>query len=85
MENCALPIRHIAPEVVSNTIFTSSSDVFSLGVLLWEILTYGHRLPHHSLTLDELYGHIKGKSLDFEKSLLEDGKFDDKMRSLLVS
>lgn len=38
-----IPVRWTAPEAISYRKFTSSSDVWSFGVVMWEILTYGER------------------------------------------
>lgn len=37
----AKPVRHMAPESLSVGHFSSSSDVFSYGIVLWEIATNG--------------------------------------------
>jgi len=38
-----IPIRWTAPEAISYRKFTSASDVWSYGVVMWEVMSYGER------------------------------------------
>lgn len=36
-------MRWTAPEAISYRKFTSASDVWSLGIVMWEVISYGER------------------------------------------
>ncbi|KAK1901892.1 Ephrin type-A receptor 8 [Dissostichus eleginoides] len=44
-----IPIRWTAPEAIAFRKFSSSSDVWSYGVVMWEVMSYGER-PYWNLT-----------------------------------
>lgn len=48
-----LRIRWCAPETLNEELFTSKSDVYSYGITLWEIYSYG-RTPYPHIALDDL-------------------------------
>uniref|UniRef100_A0AC34R5A2 Tyrosine-protein kinase n=1 Tax=Panagrolaimus sp. JU765 TaxID=591449 RepID=A0AC34R5A2_9BILA len=53
-----LPIRWLSPETLVSATYTTKSDVFSFGVLLWEIFSDG-REPYPGLTAAEVNAQVK--------------------------
>ncbi|XP_061610822.1 tyrosine-protein kinase SRK2 [Phyllopteryx taeniolatus] len=48
-EGTKFPVKWTAPEAIHNNIFTIKSDVWSFGILLYEIMTFG-KMPYPDLT-----------------------------------
>jgi len=57
-----MPVRWMSPEtMISNTQFSSKSDVWSFGVLMWELFTYSTQytpLPYSHLKDEEVVNNI---------------------------
>ncbi|XP_053310741.1 tyrosine-protein kinase Lck [Spea bombifrons] len=57
-EGAKFPIKWTAPEAINYGKFTIKSDVWSFGVLLTEIVTYG-RIPYPGMTNPEVIDHLE--------------------------
>jgi len=53
-----LPVRWMAPESIKDGKFTSQSDVWSYGVVLWEMATLAEQ-PYQGFTNDEVMKYVK--------------------------
>lgn len=61
--NKLLPIRWMSPESICEGVFTTKSDVWSFGIIIWEILTLGFQ-PYRDMTNLQCVEYIlKGGSL----------------------
>ncbi|XP_069092258.1 tyrosine-protein kinase Blk [Pleurodeles waltl] len=56
-EGAKFPIKWTAPEAINFGIFTIKSDVWSFGILLTELVTYG-RIPYPGMTNPEVIRHL---------------------------
>ena len=52
-EQRPIPVRWMAPESIERRIYSSESDVFSYGIVLWEIYTLG-KIPYLDLRNQEV-------------------------------
>lgn len=56
-----LPIRWMAPESLYDNIFSVKSDVWSFGVLIWEVVTLGST-PYPGLSAAEVMRKVTKKT-----------------------
>ncbi|KAL8562537.1 hypothetical protein ACOMHN_045802 [Nucella lapillus] len=52
-----LPVKWMAPESLFDMCYTSKSDVWSFGVVLWEVFSLGG-MPYASIPYEELYNKL---------------------------
>ena len=58
--NKPVPIRWSSPELLQKlSTVTSKSDVFSFGVVIWEILEHG-KVPYTGMANDKVVTHVLG-------------------------
>lgn len=66
-----LPVKWMAPEALCDQKYSTSSDVWSFGVLLWEIWTLGET-PYPGIDVNRLYQFIReGKRMSRPESCPE--------------
>jgi len=53
-----LPLKWTAPESIADSIYTSQSDVWSFGIVLWEIFTLGGS-PYPGISSDVFLGYLR--------------------------
>ncbi|XP_060092926.1 ephrin type-A receptor 1 [Heteronotia binoei] len=53
-----IPIRWTAPEAIAHRIFTSASDVWSFGIVTWEVFSYGDK-PYGDMSNQEVMKSIE--------------------------
>ncbi|KAG8429625.1 hypothetical protein GDO86_019675 [Hymenochirus boettgeri] len=62
LRQAEVPLRWMPPEAVQEDDFSTKSDVWSFGVLMWEVFTHGE-LPYTSLPDEEVLSGLQNGSL----------------------
>ena len=53
-----VPVKWMAPESLTDHLYTTKSDVWGFGILLWELVTLG-KSPYPGVSPDQLVGLLQ--------------------------
>lgn len=62
-----VPLRWMSPEAILEGDFSTKSDVWAFGVLMWEVFTHGE-MPHGGQADDEV---LAGRQLCFQRLIAD--------------
>lgn len=62
-------LLYMAPEVMMGSPFNEKADVYSFGIVLWEILTFTEPFPHHT----NVPGFVKAVAHEGERPIIPPG------------
>jgi serine/threonine protein kinase len=77
-----IALRHLAPEVLKSSSFSTASDMFACGVTIWEVMNFG-ALPFETIGNEEFLQMLQNDTVDYGK-LLEQDKMPSDLKKTLV-
>ncbi|XP_011184428.2 tyrosine-protein kinase-like otk [Zeugodacus cucurbitae] len=63
--NTLLPIRWLAPECIQEDDYTTKSDIFAFGVVVWELFSQATKVPFEELSNEEVIQRSQSGNLDW--------------------
>ncbi|KAH8362345.1 hypothetical protein KR200_000746 [Drosophila serrata] len=79
--NTLLPIRWLAPECIQEDEYTTKSDIFAYGVVVWELFNQATKLPHEELTNEQVVQRSQAGTLEWTVAEAT----PDSLRKILLS
>lgn len=70
-----IPLRHLAPEILQSSSFSTASDVFACAVTIWEVIKCG-ALLFEATGNEEFFQMLQNKLVDYGQLFSDD---DDKI------
>ncbi|XP_053961875.1 tyrosine-protein kinase-like otk [Anastrepha ludens] len=63
--NTLLPVRWLAPECIQEDDYTTKSDIFAFGVVVWELFSQATKLPFEELSNEEVIQRSQSCKLEW--------------------
>lgn len=63
--NTLLPLRWLAPECIQEDEYTTKSDIFAFGVVVWELFNQATKLPHEELSNEQVLQQALANTLEW--------------------
>ncbi|SPP75635.1 tyrosine-protein kinase-like otk [Drosophila guanche] len=63
--NALLPVRWMAPECIQEDEYTTKSDIFAYGVVVWELFNQATKLPQEELTSEQVIQRSQAGTLEW--------------------
>uniref|UniRef100_A0A1B0CEU7 Tyrosine-protein kinase-like otk n=1 Tax=Lutzomyia longipalpis TaxID=7200 RepID=A0A1B0CEU7_LUTLO len=62
--NQVIPLRWMAPECLQDDDYSTKSDVWAYGVLVWELFTQAREIPFETLSNEEVFAQAQAAKLE---------------------